>query len=1453
MRQVNLRLILGAIGLLVTAVGGVYGLHEYQVFRNADSLLTLARERVDEGRGEEALGLYSRYMGLRPGDGPAHAEYARLLLKKADAPGSSKGTMTAAYDALEEAVRKNPQDEDLQQKLGNFLLVTRNYSDARGHFAAIRDRRARGQSAADAGAGAVIKSDEPDHVIDLRYAIACGGMGRYDEAMAVASKLIGFDPVTKAFDPAWEPLPDCSDAYIVCGDILERRYKDLDTASRVMRRLPEAYPKDYLAWLAMARWSFVHNDLGAAGIEIAKATELSPETPEVLFTDFEIAMRAGNLARAERVIGENMAPFADDPRVIIGRADLALARGDATAALDTLTAGLEKMEDNALVLERIINLLFDLEREDDVEKHVARLRDLQGDDDPAVMWSEARLKMAAGQWHQGIEMLRQLRPMVAQSDTLIHNVDLALAICHQNLGQADELMEAALRVLSDDPNSYQARVALATAHAQSGRVDEALSEFESLAAVQSPEELASKQLLWAPLLDLRLKDQTRRPPEERDWTKVDELVDVLAGSPLVTDAQLASVRSSVLQRKGEAPAAIELVTKARDSSPDSPMVLSQLVTLLLANGRVAEARDTIEQCSGQLRLDPLVLSTEARVAASEGDDKSDAGLAAVEKATEKLATKDAVPVLLTMISIRAGQGRLDEAERLARSILEREPGELRTHSALLEMASEQKDVGKLEQYAEMIGDVAGRASPQAKVAEAMVLILRVRQRRELHANADAVLPPLTAEDKKDLDEARNVLLEAENDRPGWFQIQQVFAQLAGMRGDNDAAISHLQRAIAQGTPSTAAPKMLAALLRQSGRLEEARAVINEMGDAAGLASERIAVDIDAQAGRFDAAVARAEKITAEAAPDADNYLWFGQLLARCRRDDRAVEVFTKATEVAPDRLECWLELIRQQLRLGLSRPAEESLKRARESLGGADREIVEAATNEMLGKPTEAEKAYRAAVAAAPTDPRVARRLADFLVHQSRIGEAREELLRIIAMPEAAGTTSIYWARRMLARYTSAGANWKELMEICRVLEENTDAEGRLTPEDVKVEFAILMDREEPEAWRRAIALIDDLGRRQKLDIEQRVLRAWLEDKLGDWVEARKSLVDIAAEEECPPNVIATLVEQLIAHGELVSARTWAARLRAKVPDAPMTLRSDAKLAIAAEDREAAADAARKLIPTGPITAENATSLGLVAELIEELGFPKAADKLYVDYAAASPMGIVARARFLGRQQETEEAMNLLVQAWGQVPDLQLLDSAITIVRANGTSPSAAADEKLLQLIERTRRSDPDSAMVAILDAVAREVLGQPKEAEAIYREVIARPGLPADLASKAANNLASLLIDSGDFEEARTLLESAVEELGPHPNLLDTRSLLWLGMGNVTKAIEDCKESSLVPSATKHLHMAVVRFAAREVAESRAALTAAEALDIRKQRLSIGDQKRLETLDKALADHVGS
>lgn len=1454
MQRVNARFIV-LLGLsVVVGMGAVIGVHRFNVVRNADSIIRRARERRDEGRSDEAIGLYARYISLRPADGPAQAELAMMLLDSIASGRPSRQSILNTYNALEAAVRKNPESDALREKMSRFLLEVNSPTEALQHLKTIRDRRLqRGESTTPAeGALAEVGEVSSDAVIELLYARASAGAGDDENASRAAASVIGYDLDTKIFDTSFQPLPDCAEAYVLLSDLLERRFKDKDSAAKVIRRLTDAYPRDAKAWLAMARWSLQNGDLKSAGIEIAKASELDPASPDVAFVDFEIAMRSGNISRAERLIRETMAPFAEDPRVIVGRADVLLAQGDAVAAQSILEAGTQSSPESPPILHRLIDILFDQEQLGEIPARIDQLRDLEGDDAPAVLWSDARMLMSRGQWHQAIEALRELRPAVASVRMLKNNVDLALALCHQNLGQGDEVLEAARRVLADDPNSYQARVALATAHTLAGRTDEALAELESLAKAQRPDELAAKQLLWGPLLQVRIQDQLRLDPSKRNWEAVDSLVDLLSQSPFVDSAQLASVRSEVLRVKGDSASAIDLAALAFEESPRSPMVAGQYLMLLLADNRIEAARETLAKLDPEIRNHPAVLSAAARIAAGAADSASEAELAAIGTAAASLATKDAVTVLLTLIEIRSTQRRLDEAERLARTILDMEPGELRTHSVLLDLAKAQRDIDKMQRCAETIGDVAGLASPQARVARALTLALQVRLSREKLLGPDLVPPPLSKQEAESLEEASRNLVEAENERPGWYQIQQTFAEIAGLRGDTPAAILHLQRAIEQGATNPDLKKMLGVLLLESGRLDEARAVVASKDTDSSIDALRVAAEIDARSGRFEAAIAAAEKALAADQQNADTLLWFAALLSECRRDDRALESFEKAVELAPERTDAWLELIRHQLRTGLAQPAEESLTRARERLKGADRWIVTAATAEMRGRPDEAEEAYRQAVAESPNDPRVSRQLADHLVRRGRIVPAREELRRLIAMPEAEGTQSLYWARRTLARNTSRGTDWKDLMAICSELDKNVDGEGHLTPEDTDVEFAVLMEREEPEAWRRAVAIIDDLARRRPLKADQRVLRAWLLDKLGKWVDARPALVDIAAEEDCSPTVIGTLVEQLIKHGEINSARTWAATLRARAPDAPMTLRAEAQLAIAAEDRESAAEAARKLIPTGPLTEANADFLTEVARLVEQLGFPKASEKLLAESAEIGIDGIVAKAALLGRQHRTEEALDTLDRTFGSIPEIQLLAAAIEIVASNGVTPSSGADGKLLALCERACRADPESAMTRLLQAESLVLIGRPAEAIQIYRTLLEGPSLTPTMKARCSNNLARILAESGELDEARRLVESSMEQLGPHPIILDTRGVVWLRLGDTVRAIEDFSESLLAPTATAHLHMAAARYEARQVSECRSELTKAERLGLRTRRLPLADRERLEKLDSLLGESAG-
>lgn len=257
--------------------------------------------------------------------------------------------------------------------------------------------------------------------------------------------------------------------------------------------------------------------------------------------------------------------------------------------------------------------------------------------------------------------------------------------------------------------------------------------------------------------------------------------------------------------------------------------------------------------------------------------------------------------------------------------------------------------------------------------------------------------------------------------------------------------------------------------------------------------------------------------------------------------------------------------------------------------------------------------------------------------------------------------------------------------------------------------------------------------------------------------------------------------------------------------------------------------------------------------LMEDLGFPKAADQLWKDYADRSADGVLGRAEFLGRQQQTAEALDILDESWDQLPLERALQSGIVIARNEGATPSETTAARLDGWLTKARRVDPGSVTISLLQAELRELEGRNEDVEAIYRELMARDDLPDTQRAIVANNLAFYLAKPESIDEASQLIDAAIDQLGPHPDLLDTRGLIRLVQGNADESVEDLQEAVLAPTAAKYLHLAEAQLAAKQMAAARRSLEQAEELGLQPERLSRSDRTRLEQVQAALAAPVGA
>lgn len=1474
-KRINIQLLVALVATVLIGIVGVAVVHRIQLRRNASGLAALARAKVAEGRPAEAVVLYARYLRFRPEDATAQAEFARLMVVRANAANAGRAERAAAYDAVESAVSKNPRDRKLRATLADFMLRSGRFGAAGEQLdilLAADDASAVAEPAPAGDEAAAIAGDRD--ALALMRARAHLGLGNYRDAATLLAGICGFDLESNSFiarqsDPTPGDEPEDAQATtrrgmvvyqasVFLSALLDEKLRAPQAARSVLDHLVETSPGEFRGWLARANWHRSRDDFAAAAADLARARELAPDDIDVLFTSFEIAIAQGRFVEAEQMVIEARRMFPADERVYRGMAAVAARQGDVERAAAVLREALGmKLNDHSRISQLLVDVLIQQERTEEAEAALAAHVEKYGADAPELGLLAARLLVAQRRWLQAKKKLESIRPLVASSTALTNQVDLLLGQCHEQLGEFDEQLAANRRVLSEDHTSMAARIGAAAALAAMGRPDEALVEYESLAATLPAERLAAMPQVWQPLLQLRTGQQMKRPASDRDWTQTDALLDTLEQSPAVSSTQLTLLKSDALLRKGDNAEAEALLRTQLAADPRNPQLTAALAVLTLRTQDPQAAQRLLEAAPAEIADSPVILLAEAQVAARLPEKESMAAFASIESRAAKLPVAPAVELLANLGAIRRATGSPAEAERLWDAALGKRPDAIQIIAAQQELACDRGNLERANAAAADIARLVGESSPQGRVAKAAALVLGVRkqQARRLEELPPAQRRKVTAanaQENEQLSSAYNLLVEAENERPGWPRIQRLFADVAILRGNVSEAVDRLRRATRMGVADPAVLRQLLSLLYMSNRLDEAQQTLAQLGPEAASGLERISAEIELGAGRFDDAVAVAERSleSGENAGAAD-LLWFGQVLARAGKGERAAEVLQRSIDAAPTRPEGWLSLLSLQFSSGQRQAAERTVERAGAALEPPLRQMILAQGYEMLGRFDDAERNFREAVEADRRGTSAVRNLASFLVRRGRLAAARDELRAIVsAAPQTIdgddtdARDMTAWARRTLALLLAQSGGFREVEEALALLGQNA-TDGKLSAEDLALTANVLAGRPEPGSWRRAIDLLDELSRLQPLSNGQRVTRVQLLERCGRWEDARNDLVAVVSRPPAPPAVLALLVEKLIQHGERDSARIWLKKLSEQEPDDTAVLVLRTRLALADNDRAAATEAARRLMPdeSKDISPEQ---IGATAALMENLGFPKAADKLFERYARAAKAGVLARAGFLGRQHRVDEGLDSLERDWDQLPLLPLMQAGVLLVRAQGANASSDHLDRVAEWFAKAERQDPESAPLRLLHADLLSLAGRDDEAAAIYRDLLARKDLPSLQAAIIANNLAFLLARPDTASEAEKLIDAALAELGPSPDVLDTRGVVLLAAGKTDEAIATLQDAVLVPSAAKYLHLACALAAGQRVDEARKALAEAKALGLDPPTLSHDDRRRLATLETA-------
>jgi len=1426
-KKLNVRLlvIVGATTLL----GGlaVYLLHGYQVRRNAGGLLERAAAARESGNYEQAVWHMYRYLQHRPDDKVQSVQLA-LDMKTlvTESPSVGIKDIERAYALLEKSVRESPDDVPLRREAADFTMKLRRYPDAIAHLEYLLN------SAPD-------QADAESKVMLGRCYAAQGDSRRAAELLG---KLVGFDAASHQFDAEQAEAADSLDAYELLAAVYREKLLDTERADKVINQMVALNDQSARAHLSRARyWLAAGGERAArrrANEDLEAALRLAPEDAEVILAASEAAIEAQDFDQARTLLDGGLEKHPDNPDLYRVRSVLAQRQGKAEEALALIREGLKRVPDNPVLLRRRAEL--ELQRGDfeAVARTVEALRQVRY---PRVMIDllEAQVLAAKGIWLEASRRLEDVRPLVSGMPSTAAQVDLLLGQSYAALGQSDRQLEAYRRVVEVSPNAVLAHVGMAEALMALGRTDEAAEKFDMLQQALGDRDSELVTRLRLSLLDLKARQQMELPPGERRWSEVDQLAETVLADDDLGPAQKASVRVNLLVRQDRREEAGEVLEAALGEFPGDTQLW--LWRLNLAGGEAARA-SVLEAMRKALGDTVAVRLVQARMLVDGAEPDVARRLAQLEQDVNHLSADEQLELWRGLAANYFKLGDHSATRRLWRQIADQEPADLNIRISLFQLALDHGDPEEIGQAQAAIEKLAGRDSTSWKFAEASRLVWMVS------------LSKLPA---SSLREGKRLLEEIRQQRPDWSALLQLESNVHLLEGNVDAAIAALERSLEIQPGSPRVIRRLAQLLANRGRQDEAEQVLEQLTAAQRTtADERTTALLKEQQGDIAGALEIVERAVVPDSTSADDHLWHARLLARAKKLDAAEAAVRQATRLGPTNLNAWLGLIQLLAQADKRDEAEEALQQAERNLPEGQRALARGSAYQLMGDVERAERAFQEALRAAPLNLAVLRAVAEHYLLRDDADAARKHLEQLsgAAPPHSASAPAeVVWARRALARQLAARGSYPDFQKALQLIEDNVPPGGVLSPVDRLLWVALAASRPDAASRQRAMALLEQASPERPLTDAERFVLAQLYERANRWPEAEQITLELLARNSTNAAMVERWISWLLKRGDLRKVEQWERNL----PEGSFArIRAQTHLLVRQGRSEQALSGLLTLLKNQPDNSpEQKQWMRAVAALLEELAehdpsLSDPAEKVLRAIVARQPEQTLLLAAYLGRRPgdpaKLQEALQLCEAARDGNQRTARLAIAVQSLRAQRKVLAADGPEfqRVAGWLQQASTAGREGQAVLLLRSELANLRGDRRTEEAAYREYLARTDIDARQQAMVKNNLAFLLAAAGDSQQSLSLAQEAINELGPVPDLLDTRAVAYMAGKQPDKAIADLELAIAGDSAAiRHFHMALAQLMKGDEDAAARAMQQARELGLDEQTMSESERAKLEKL----------
>jgi tetratricopeptide (TPR) repeat protein len=1410
MRKINAKLLLGLLIGSLVCTGAVFGVHHFQYRRIADSLLWQARRAEEQGQVKRQAKYLQRYLEFNPKDLAEKAHLAQLWA--GDAFAGSNRERLKAVNLLDQVLTRGEDRPELRRLLVKVALEMQVLKMARTHLEKLLPWQQLQPTLAAAPA--------PNIKTDPEHGEAEGYWGELLEAEGKKTQAIACCRL------AVRHAPRLQANYVRLAQLL-REQKEIDLgqqrknqheADQTLDELVQNNPLSHEAYLA--RWRY-RRDFGLINLkdapadgqvtlkdaanDVAQALQRAPESVDALLAAADLERLEGQVAFSEDAAAQ------DKEKRLIEHRDKALAylnhglklhaRGGRLAATD--------MTQFRLLWHKANLLLDDIKRLDtaadgaelakdaagqratwvaEVAQAIDQIRKTRGSP-AAADYLKARLLLQDHRWAEAVTLFEQVRPALGTQPDLASQINLYLGQCYEQLEEPGQMFNAYERLAQSEPNSVVAMLGMAQAEWTNGHLDSAADKFRQLAVTKR-----MPDKVWLDYARLEIQRQAQQ--DTPNWSIVEwSLENAKKATPDSIDVPLVTAQMWMVQKNLDQ--AREVLDKARHARPREIELRTARINLELRDKKFDEARKVLAEAKRELGDRVLLRLSEARLLAEEGPKSAEAAINALVEKIEQFKEEDQARLLSGLADVQLSLENVKAARQLWQRVakLPSRRTDLRLHLLLFDLAVKAEDEDGMRRTLEEIRTVEGSQGAFHRYGEALRLIWQARKKPD--------------ERTKSLDEAQAHLDRVQSVRPTWPPLFLARAQIARMNGQWDQAIRNLQEAIQNGERSPAVIRDLVELLANEGRYKEADEALHELREPLLVNSDlgRLAATVALGLNDKRKALERLDKNRVE--PSAKNYrelLWEGRMLAEVNKVDEAEKKLREALKLADKEPEPYVALVQFLARQKRDDQADAVLKQARERLPAERAALALAQCEEALGRQKSAQARYEEALQSHRQDATIVRRVASFYWNGGQLTEA-EPLLRDIIGGRVKNPTAddVNWARWHLALSLASGTDYGRFREALELVGLKLDGNGQLARDQERgrtnstdarrFQARVLAAQAGHRPYRqRALELLEELERTKALRPDDRFILAMLYEAEGAWPKAKPILLELASGREPAPRHLAHFVQALIEHQEIEEAGKWVDRLEeleqrsAPEPNAFAAVELRARLLEAQGKGDAALDRLEKLVRRPKAHADEV--LLVLNAMRRQKKFAAAFDRCQKTWAEkkCSPAVIGGASVALLRSMQAEGA--------------PATDAQVSLIEA-----------RLKEALQaQSKREDRAVLMLHLADLYDQR--GRWEQAEAMYRQVLRPENEPKNIV--ALNNLAWLLAqrytDQQKVREGLEKIEAAVNGIGRRADLLDTRGLVYLKLGQEAAALADFREAAADMPTPAHLfHLARAHFQARD------------------------------------------